>query len=150
MAQYAIEGYEVHAFGFLKKPVSYRQLSRCITEALRSIAKNEGCMITINHMANTERINTNDIIYIESFGHSMKIVTRNECLKSASTLSEFETRLKKHGFLKSHKSYLVNLRHVKKINDNTLTLSNGSEILLSRYRRKEFMSEFAGYVGELL
>ena len=47
MTQYALEGYEVHAFGFIKKPVSYIHFQRLLKDALKSLDKQEGHNIYI-------------------------------------------------------------------------------------------------------
>ncbi|MDA3930366.1 MAG: LytTR family DNA-binding domain-containing protein [Prolixibacteraceae bacterium] len=61
----------------------------------------------------------------------------------SKTLIEFEEILVPYGFIRTHKTHLVNLMHVIAFNKNdgcSLTLSNGSTIPVSR-RRKEFVLE---------
>lgn len=51
MTEYAMEGYEVHAFGFIKKPVCYAPLERNITEAIKRLAseKNDSAPLGIDY-----------------------------------------------------------------------------------------------------
>lgn len=68
--------------------------------------------------------------------------TAKKPLLVAKSLVEFEELLADHGFIRVHKSHLVNLNHVTSISKNdggTLVLSNGDSILISR-RRKEFVA----------
>ncbi len=68
--------------------------------------------------------------------------TAKKPLLVAKSLVEFEELLADHGFIRVHKSHLVNLNHVtsiSKTDGGTLVLSNGDSILISR-RRKEFVS----------
>lgn len=68
--------------------------------------------------------------------------TAKKPLLVAKSLVEFEELLADHGFIRVHKSHLVNLNHVTSISKNdggTLVLSNGDSILISR-RRKEFVT----------
>jgi Response regulator of the LytR/AlgR family len=61
----------------------------------------------------------------------------------AKSLVEFEELLADHGFIRVHKSHLVNLNHVTSISKNDggiLNLSNGDSVLISR-RRKDFVTE---------
>jgi two-component system, LytTR family, response regulator len=61
----------------------------------------------------------------------------------AKSLVEFEELLADYGFIRVHKSHLVNLNYVTSILKNdggTLVLSNGDSVLISR-RRKDFVTE---------
>lgn len=69
--------------------------------------------------------------------------TAKKPLLVAKSLVEFEELLGDHGFIRVHKSHLVNLNHVTSISKNdggTLNLSNGDSVLISR-RRKDFVTE---------
>ena len=69
--------------------------------------------------------------------------TAKKPLLVAKSLVEFEELLADHGFIRVHKSHLVNLNHVTSISKNdggTLNLSNGDSVLISR-RRKDFVTE---------
>ena len=64
-------------------------------------------------------------------------------LLSAKSLIEFEELLADHGFIRIHKSHLINLQHVSSFSKNdggTLIMSNGDSVLISR-RRKDFVNE---------
>lgn len=66
--------------------------------------------------------------------------TTKKPLLVAKSLVEFEELLADHGFIRVHKSHLVNLNHVTSISKNDggiLTMSNGDSVLISR-RRKDF------------
>jgi len=68
--------------------------------------------------------------------------TAKKPLLVAKSLVEFEELLGDHGFIRVHKSHLVNLNHITSISKSdggTLVLSNGDSILISR-RRKEFVT----------
>lgn len=68
--------------------------------------------------------------------------TGKKPLLVAKSLVEFEELLADHGFIRVHKSHLVNLNHVASISKNdggTLVLSNGDSVLISR-RRKDFVT----------
>ena len=69
--------------------------------------------------------------------------TAKRPLLVAKSLVEFEELLVDHGFIRVHKSHLVNLNHVTSISKSdggTLNLSNGDSVLISR-RRKDFVTE---------
>jgi ABC-2 type transport system ATP-binding protein len=60
-------------------------------------------------------VNPLDIWYAEAEGDSACIHTGEGRLSTQYTLSELETRLKRSGFFRAHRAYLVNLQHVKEV-----------------------------------
>jgi ABC-2 type transport system ATP-binding protein len=57
-------------------------------------------------------INPSEILYAEASGDNALIQTLSERLPTQYTLSELEERLKRSGFFRAHRAYLVNLQHV--------------------------------------
>lgn len=148
MTQYALEGYEVHAYGFIKKPIAYEPFRRQLGDALLSLSKQEGHFISVNLGCEILRININEILYMEAFKHDIQIVTTNGKQKCSTPLIQFEKLVKGDPFFRCHKSFLVHHMHIKKINRDCLIMSNGDSILLSKHRRKDFLIDFGRYVGD--
>jgi two-component system LytT family response regulator len=58
---------------------------------------------------------------------------------SAGTLGEYERLLTEHGFLRIHKSYMVNTKYVSKVDrDGILLMNDGKQLAISK-RRKEIV-----------
>ena len=84
-------------------------------------------------------LNPGDILYAEaSEGHTL-LITRDGKLDSQYTLQELEERLKRSGFFRAHRSFLVNLQHVQEVipySKNSFSLrlndSDRTEIPLSK------------------
>lgn len=150
MTEYALEGYEVHAFGFIKKPVSYFPLERNITEAIKRLSVLKNDTVAVSGKNGTLTLRSSEIIYFEAYHHDVSIVTTQGRLESSKTLSELEETFSERGFFRTHKSYLANMRHIKSIDSNSLTMSDGSVVLLSKHRKKLFMEQFIRFSGGLL
>jgi ABC-2 type transport system ATP-binding protein len=60
-------------------------------------------------------VNPGDILFAEAEGDTTFIQTAGERLPTQFTLAELEERLKRSGFFRAHRSYLVNLQHVKEV-----------------------------------
>lgn len=146
MTQYALEGYDVHAFGFIKKPIQYEILCRKVQEALQAINSSFGMSLALKDMNQTDIYNTNDILYFEVYGRIVNVVTSIESKEYVVPLKKIENQLAGLGYYRCHKSFLVNCRHVKKISTSTLVMSDDREIALSKYRRNDFLKEFGRYV----
>jgi ABC-2 type transport system ATP-binding protein len=95
--------------------------------------------------------NPADILYADAGEGRANIVTLNMRLPTQFTLSELEQRLGRSGFFRAHRSYLVNLQHVKEVipytrNSFTLRLDDAqnTEIPLSKSSAGE-LKELLGY-----
>ena len=85
---------------------------------------------------NGEMVNlqTADIIFVEAAQHVIKIhmnagKRREYCFYT--TISELEQHLVPQGFLRVHKSYLVNMAYIQKIQCQGVTLQNGQVLRVS-------------------
>lgn len=83
----------------------------------------------------TMNIPLKDIIYIEVFNKTCIIYTKQKTITSSISLSELEEKLKKEGFLRCHKSYLVNMHFIKEYNDSGFFLTNKQFIPISKRER---------------
>lgn len=59
-----------------------------------------------------------------------------------------EEALAEQDFVRIHKSYVVNLKHIRNIFKDTVTLENGEELPLSRHRSKELRQQFLTYMKD--
>lgn len=78
-----------------------------------------------------------NVRYFEVKGHNVTAFFDDgeECV--SGTLNEFDKRLKDVGFIRIHKSFLVNFRHIKSIGTTNVTLTDGKTLPLSRNRVAE-------------
>ena len=67
---------------------------------------------------------------------------------SARILRRQEKKLKEHHFLRCSNCYLVNPRYIRGISGYTVTMWDGSELMISHPKRKQFMQELTAYMGE--
>ena len=92
------------------------------------------------------RVSLRDILYIESRRHEIWVHCRTEVFITDQTLSYWEEELKKAGFIRVHKSFLVNLYHVRRLGRESVGLDSGDELLVSRYRYPEVKIRFEDYL----
>lgn len=147
LEQYAIQGYQIDALGYLLKPLSYRNLADIMDKSLRRIAKRDNQTITLLSGENIVRLPTADILYIEVIGHILTYHTMQGEYRMRGKLSEKETELAPRGFARCNKGYLVNLQHVKNINKGVVTVGN-TELLISRGKQKAFMEQFLQWLSD--
>jgi DNA-binding LytR/AlgR family response regulator len=148
MENYALEGYGVHAFAFLTKPLVYTELKKQLTECFAKKDKSRLPVLAVDTQAGTQILKINEILYAEVYQHSTCFaLTKGRKAEAAVQLSWAEERLLPYGFFRCHRSYLVNMKHIAKIDAAELTLSDGSTVPLSKHRNKEFLSAYTRFMG---
>lgn len=87
------------------------------------------------------KLKIKDIVYIESDGNYVEVVTRTDRIRYRGTMTEMENELSAKGFLRCHKGYLVNPEHLVRFKSNGLEMRCGGEqtveIPVSRSYEKE-------------
>lgn len=88
-------------------------------------------------------IDLKDILYCEgSSSYTNIYFTTGSSVCTSKTIHEYEDMLEDNGFMRIHKSYLVNLLHVKEYlrgEGGSVILSNKKELEISRRKKDEFM-----------
>lgn len=116
--EYAPDGYEVQAFRYILKNEIPQKLEVNINQIFAHIrtAKSD---IKIQMDGEIIDIKVQDILFIEAMGHTLIFHLAPKGQKPGkqyncySTLTQMETELANRGFLRIHKSYLVNMAHIK-------------------------------------
>ena len=78
-----------------------------------------------------------DIRYFEVKGHQVTAFFEDTEERVFGTMKEYEERLKSNGFIRIHKSFLVNFRFIESVGKTAVTLTDGTALLLSRNRVAE-------------
>ena len=108
----------------------------------------------IDNNNNEFYINT-DLLVIDLTGSNITISTsftdKNwKTLKSYvfyASLSELENKLESHGFLRIHKSYLVNMKYISKFQCREALLENGSILRVSEKNYSENKRKYLLWKG---
>lgn len=127
--EYAPEGYEVQAFRYVLKRDIDSDLKPNLLLALKNLNRE-----TLPIQVNGEIINLilDDILYLEVRQHNVTAVMRQQTPEKEqmeysfyASLSELDQRLEPLGFLRIHKSYLVNMKYIKKFQCREALLIGG-------------------------
>lgn len=150
MYQYAIEGYAVRAFGFIKKPVSYAEFSHELGCALVQIRGNreKETVINVRDGNDVYRLAVSRIIYLEVKNHNVHIFMDGNTLEVRGQMNQFEEQLSPYGFLRPHASYLINVDHIRMITQNSIIMNNTAQVPMSQHRKKEFLAAMSEYLGD--
>lgn len=146
LPEYAVQGYEVEAIGYLLKPMNYNSFSMYLGRAIKILESRENDYLVLNHKNGIRRIELSDIYYMDYSKHYMNIYTKYGCEKVMISVKEIEKLLEGKSFSKCNSGCIVNLKYVRNINGNTVKVRE-QIITISRSRKNTFMKELTDYLG---
>lgn len=147
MTQYAIRGYEVDALSYVLKPVSYFAFAQEIRRSVARLRRRSADYLLLAVDGGLVRVNTGDIVYLESVKHRTVVHTVDGRYSVVGPLKTFESELEGKSFFRSNSGYLVNLRHVLAVQQNSCRMVGGQDLLISRPRKKAFLAALTDYLG---
>lgn len=134
------ESFEVRTHRFLLKPIDREKFYEALDSYFRTNPLSK--RIVIKAFGDTQIINLNDILYIESSRKDVYIVKTNEDVIYHKSITEMEEQLLNMGFFRCHRSYLVNLKNVKKFDSKNIYFFDGRSIPMSPKKFTEFKKEY--------
>lgn len=150
--EYAPEGYEVQAFRYLLKRDIHSKLEQCLLQTISKL-RTERESMQINISGEIMTIPLVDILYIESEGHLAVVHVLKQgnpapkTYRFYSSLANLEQQLATQGFLRIQKSYLVNMRRIKKYQCNEAELDNGQKLRVSEKNYAEQKKQYLLWKG---
>ncbi len=146
MAQYAINGYEVDAFDYVLKPLEYPQFALRMRKAVKEADKKKAhAWLYLKKWSDWVKVSTDDLLYIEVSGHTLKYVTAEGTYGKRAKISDAEEELAGQSFSRCSLSYLVNLKRIDRIARDSVIIGP-YELPISRNRKKEFLQAFTDYL----
>ena len=147
------EVFPVHAFQFLIKPIDPAAFGAVFEQAVREYyaldelrrSREQKLLIRLN--GSTVGVALQDIHYIESEGRKSIVVQRDRRSAYYKKTEELAQELG-DGFYRVHRSFLVNMAHVRSYTRTQIVLDNGEAIPMSKYRYAGFVQAYISYVSE--
>lgn len=144
---YAMEGYAVRAFRYLRKPLRYEDIALCLDVACKQCTLGRKGYLTVQDGRERMSILYEDILFLEAqWPHTLIFqYTINEPTKLRARISDLTSRLPEDLFVPCHRSYIVNIMHVRGIRKNELILSAGQSLPVSRSCANQVNEAFDSY-----
>lgn len=126
---YAIEAFELNIADYIVKPVSLSRFMLAVDRAKElynkknqkpEIGEKENGSIFVRSNSILTKIKIKDIIYIQALGDYVNIFTADKHFPVHITLKGMEEKLKDFKFFRLHRSYLVGIEHIDKIEENVV------------------------------
>jgi len=152
--EYALESFELQVCDYLLKPFRFDRFLKAANRALSLFTLQHGNAIATPAPAPAKtdsaagatplyvkadrkliQLQPEQLYYLESLGNYVKVWDDKKYLLTQRTLSSFEEQLPADIFVRIHKSYIINRRHVQYIEGNIIRLTNGKELPLGKNYR---------------
>ncbi len=137
------ETYHIKAVDFVTKPIDKKRFFYSLDYVVRDI--DPGRQITMTMDGQKTIVSEKEIQYVECSGNLCCFHTKYGIGNCYITISECEKLVSEKLFYKCHRSYLVNLSCIKKIEGSSVRLKNDTSIPVSRLRKKDFVRAISDY-----
>lgn len=166
--QFMIEAFHFSAIDYLLKPIDDDLLIDAVRRARKRIEEKSGnrnieaflhnvkqkqsldnMRLCIPSLKGFQVVELNDILYAEAAGNYTTFYFKDQYpVCTSRPLHEYEELLADSGFVRIHKSFLVNLLHIKEYvrgEGGSVLLTNGKEIEVARRKKEPFLDKMKSF-----
>ena len=147
-SQYTCEGYEVGAFRYILKPISYESIEKHFSAAIDEVLNNRE-WIFFKQGNDDIQIRCEDVVCIMSErGRMLRLITDdpNDEQVFYAKLKDVEKILNPLIFIKVNQGTIINLNYVRIVSSDEVYMKNGNIIPISRSRKKDVKSSYSLFV----
>lgn len=125
--QYAVEGFELNAVDYLVKPYSFERFLLAVNRGIQILNQSTGSepvsrKIIMKADKKIYAVDPVEILYLEGQGDYIRVVMRDKKLVVHGTMKNLVESLPGEDFMRIHKSYAVNLKHIAFIEGNQVRI----------------------------
>jgi two-component system, LytTR family, response regulator len=153
LSNYAVEGFNLGAVDYLVKPIPFNRFLKAVLRAQQVFSQKnipsqnqvistpeiEHDFMFVRAEYENVKINFLDILFIEGLKDYVKIYTTdNKYTLTLISLIKLENLLSSKGFARVHRSYIINIKHVKSIQKNKVLISDKRIPISESYKTSFF------------
>ena len=144
--EYVFDALDLYAFHYLLKPVDENKFRGVLERAAGEVAKKKekrGLFIKKRNLT----LDQADILYIESRAKKVEIHTAGskDIIEIYATMEELEGQLGED-FYRCHRAYIVNMTHITEYDNDSITITNGDKIYLTKKKYGDFVKAYMWYL----
>lgn len=145
--EFAVESYQVDAFYYLLKPIRAEDLFPVLDRLLGQLRRAEGTLL-LTLPSGVLRLPFSDIEVLEINSKRLLFyLTDGSIREIPGTLTQYEPQLLgREGFAKVHRSYLVNMEHIRQFQTSQLITYSGRTVPVSRLLSGAVRKEYLDYL----
>ena len=139
---------DIKTLVFLEKPVQYAGVAKCLNITIQESEKNK--TVVFNSLVGKKSLREDEIYYIKAEIHYIDVFTRDEEIMCCDSFKECEQKLVDSAFVRIHRSYLVNMQHIKKLQSEEVLLDDGTKLPVGRRFHASVKETHIKYISGLL
>lgn len=144
--EYVFDALDLYAFHYLLKPVDEDKFREVLERAAGEVAKKKqkrGLFIKKRNLM----LDQADILYIESRAKKVEIHTAGskDIIEIYATMEELEGQLGED-FYRCHRAYIVNMAHITEYGNDSITITNGDKVYLTKKKYGDFVKAYMWYL----
>ena len=148
-SQFALDSYDVNAVDYLLKPFEFERFYEAVLKVKNTFISNEQVselpkntsdylFVKTDGKNNFEKIEVKDILYIEALKNYVAVHLIEKQIITNNTLKNIEDLLPKFDFVKTHKSFIVSLRHITKTDSLCVYIGDKNIPIGDTYKKELF------------
>ena len=157
-SEYALEGFELNALDYLKKPFSFERfctayfraeelLQLKVSSHSAQTSENEADFLFIKTNKKMVKVKFSEILYIEGLGDYIKIHLTDKKLVTNLSMKKIHSLLPQNNFYRTHKSFIISLNRIDAV-EGTMTIINSNKLPIGNSYRQEFIKFIKNYLAE--
>ena len=144
--EYVFDALDLYAFHYLLKPVDEDKFREVLERAAGEVAKKKekrGLFIKKRNLT----LDQAGILYIESRAKKVEIHTAGskDIIEIYATMEEMEGQLGED-FYRCHRAYIVNMAHITEYDNDSITITNGDKVYLTKKKYGDFVKAYMCYL----
>ena len=149
LKEMVFQSFEVQAYDYLVKPVDEKQFGKTMERLYASMQNASEDSLLVQKGYEGRIIREDEIVFCEIIDRKIYLnLTSGEVVDYYERIEHLESKLDSH-FFRCHRSYLINLKHLKGYKNGTAYMDNGKEVPVSRLRSKEFSGVVLQYMKNM-
>ncbi len=149
LKEMVFQSFEVQAYDYLVKPVDDKQFEKTMERLYASMQNASEDSLLVQKGYEGRIIREDEIVFCEIIDRKIYLnLASGEVVDYYERIENLETKLNNR-FYRCHRSYLINLKHLKGYKNGTACMDNGKEIPVSRLRSREFSGVVLQYMKNM-
>lgn len=144
--EYVFSSFSAEPLNYLLKPVRYGDLFDLVAESVRRIDETHADALSFEMKGVLYSVPVKEISYIESNARMLRLVSDQGEYSFYGKLDDTAQDRRLAGFIRCHKSFLVNPAFIERIDGGTIALAGGQTLPVSRSNVKRVKQEFVDYL----